>query len=96
MWSASVGTVDVGGSIKPMEIATSGTTAASHQVADRSGKCRRTRVTLFAIPRQRGPCAGPHPRSVPSKSYTCAPLVAADSTLVTMYNGDHAAEGRHA
>ena len=95
MWSASVGTVDVGGSIKPMEIATSGTTAASHQRASRSGKYRRARVSLFAIPRQRGSCVGPHPRSVPAKSYTCAPLVAAYSTLVTMYNGDHAAEGRH-
>ena len=95
MWSASVGTVDRGGSIKPMEIATSGTTAASHQAADRSGKCGRARVAPFAIPRRGIPRRAPS-RSAPSKSYTCAPLVPADSVLVTMYNGDYAAEGRHA
>jgi hypothetical protein len=78
-----------------MEIAISGTTAASHQVADRSSKCRPARLTLFAILRQRGSCVAPDERSARSKSYTCAPLVPADSTRVTMYNGDHAAEGRH-
>ncbi len=87
MWSASVGTVDRGGPMKPMEIASSGTTAGSHQVADRPRKCRRARGTLFAVPRQRGSCVGPHQRSARAKSHTRAPLVPADSTLVTMYNG---------